>query len=142
MRASILAIVGVASLGLVLSVPAYSQDLQVGNWSGTMMGVGQNRNSRPASLEVKLIPDPHWLWRGGPRDMRSVVLVTAQGSYDVGTASLDTDTLSFTFTERLHEDRVRCELKKQTDGSYEGGCSGGNFNQRLILRPPDAPPGA
>jgi hypothetical protein len=142
MRSSARAIVGVAWLGLMLSVPVYGQELDVGTWSGSMMGVGQNRNSRPATLEVKMVPDAHWRWRGGPRELKSIDFVTPQGSYEVSGASLDAGTLSFSFTDRIRDDKIRCDLKRQADGSYEGDCSGGNFRRHVILRPPDAPPGA
>jgi hypothetical protein len=121
-----------------LTAPASGQDMAVGTWSGTARREDRPA-TRPASLEIKRVPDPHWRWRGGSGEILGITFVVSGQSNDVDVMSLEAGTLSFSFTDpRGPGTRTHCTLKAQPDGSYEGRCSGtrGNFTL-LTLRPPD-----
>lgn len=123
---------------MLRAIAASGQDVPVGMWNGTVSNPN-NRNTPPASLDLKKVPDPHWRWRAGPREVLQGTFAAANDKFEVGTVRLDGDTLAFTFANAERDSHVQCELKRQQDGGYEGACAGEGFNRRLMLRPPDAP---
>ncbi len=135
-------VVTAAALMGLLSTPVAGQEVPLGAWSGSVSNPGsQNRGPQPASLDLKKVPDPHWRWRGGPRDVLTGIFVAGQAKFELSTIHFDGDTLAYAFTNDERDGRVQCELKRQMDGSYEGDCSGAGFRRHVLLRPPDNPPG-
>lgn len=133
-------VLGGSPASVVQAQETRAQELKVGTWSGTVTQGNQNRNTRPASLEVKMVPDPHWRWRAGPKELLSVTFVTQGGSYELSDIRLEGGTLAYSFTFPLRGEKVNCELKRQADGSYEGDCAGGSYRRRVALTPPTDSP--
>ncbi|MGQ0735666.1 MAG: hypothetical protein ACT4QD_18685 [Acidobacteriota bacterium] len=123
--------------------PGQAPQVPLGTWLGTVRQINNpnNRNSRPASLEVKKVPDPHWRWRSGEAEILSVTFRAQQDAFEVSTVTLDLRTFSFSFTHPEQGERIQCALAEQADGSYEGACTGAGFERQVTLRPPDTPPG-
>ena len=139
-RSTVMTIASVV-LGLALVSPALAEDLKVGTWSGTSTRVnaGGNRQTRPAFLEVKIVPDPHWQWRGGAKDLLNASFGVQQQRSELSAVRFEGGVLFFAFTQPEQDQRVQCDLKRQTDGTYEGDCRGGPQFHLVLTPPPDAP---
>ena len=132
-RAFILAVVLAGSAS-----PALAQELSVGTWTGTiraMSGPMRNANTRPVSIVVKKIPDPHWRWRTSG-DLLVATFIVPGNSYELSGLVLKNDKLSYSFASPTNDEPVRCVLSRQPEGGFEGDCAGGDFNRRITLNPP------
>lgn len=124
------------------SSPAAADDLTVGTWTGTVRNTPpRNPQPRPVSLIVKKGPDPHWRWRGGAKELVGVAFRVQNAAAEVSEARFGEGLLSYSFTPPEQDGSVRCDLKRQIDGNYEGECKGADWGVRLItLSPPEPEP--
>ncbi len=112
-------------------------------WSGSVRNApnpqnpNANPNVRPATVAIRKIPDPHWRWRGGSKDLPMRVFNLQNQPIPVNSFALDNDQLTFEYTRTPQEDQVKCSLARQTDGQFAGVCrASGNFSLLITLTPP------
>src|SRR5215212_8532739 len=77
----------------------HAQQLVVGTWSGTVRnatGALRNANTRPASIVIKKVPDPHWRWRT-TGDVTTATFSVANGSYELSSIVLKDGKLEYSF---------------------------------------------
>lgn len=119
-------------------------------WSGTIRNAPSARNPdpmpnpRPVNLGTKKVPAPHWLWRGGEKQLEVRTFTLPMGTFDLSLFQLEGDKLTFSYTRPGPGDEVTCKLARQPEGRFSGTCLLGGGNSQLIdLTPPDAQkPGA
>lgn len=116
-----------------------AQELTEGTWGGTVTRLNPN-NPRPQrqkfALEFKKAADPHWAWRPGSGDTWTVTVIHQQGRSQAMDLQLGGEALSFSY--RLQDAIVTCQLARQADASFEGDCVGANAF-RLSLTPSKTP---
>jgi hypothetical protein len=114
-------------------------DVPVGTWTGTGRISAPNiRNPVPAphNLVVQRLADPHWRWRGGPKEILTIGVRGrgAGGAYEVSRVEYRGKTLSYSYTRPAGD--VTCSLVRQDDERFEGDCVGAGFNAHVILTQP------
>ena len=115
-------------------------------WTGTLRNAPTPRNQtpnpnpRPVTLSTRKMPDPHWRWRGGEKEIDVRMFALPNQVLTVSELELAGDRLTFSATRPGPGDEITCNLTRQGDGRFEGRCQapGGNFNQLIELVPPGA----
>ena len=147
--AVVAACVASAWIGAAQEASPTGTQLTLGTWTGTGRVTGPNvRNPMPAphNLVVQRVEDPHWRWRGGPKEMLMISVRGrgagaaggAQGAIDVGRIDYRGDTLSYIYTRPTGE--VTCNLARKEGARFEGACSGSGFNAQVVLNEPAPQP--
>jgi hypothetical protein len=132
----------VIALAFVSVAGIHAQELAEGTWGGTMTRQNAN-NPRPQrlkfALEIKKMSDPHWAWRPGSGDTWNIAVIHQQGRSQAIGLELKGEVLSFSY--RLQDTTMACELTRQADGAFEGTCvsDGDARTFRLSLTPAKAP---
>ena len=114
-------------------------------WLGTVRNAPTPRNPdpppnpRPAGIATRKIPDPHWRWRGGEKELTVRMFTLANQTYPVNGFELAGDRLTYSFSRPGPGDEVTCSLQRQPDGQFRGRCQAdtGNFVQLIELTPPE-----
>ena len=114
-------------------------------WSGTVRNAPTPRNPdpppnpRPAVVATRKVPDPHWRWRGGDKELTVRMFTMANQSFPVNGFELAGDRLTFSISRPGPGDEVTCTLQRQADGLFRGRCQAdtGNYVQLIELTPPE-----
>ena len=128
-----------------------SEQIPVGTWQGTGRISGPNiRNPMPFphNLFVQKLTDPHWRWRGGPKEVLSVAVRGRgagaaggpAGSLDVARVEYRGSTLTYSYARPQGD--VTCNLTRQSEDRFEGSCAGAGFSAEVVLTQPAVETGA
>ena len=97
-------------------------------WSGKARNLpnpnnlNANVNERPASVAMRLMPDPHWQWRGDTKDRPTRVLVQNNQALPLTSFTVDGDRVTFDYSQGPQAAKWSCALGRQPDGTFVGAC--------------------
>lgn len=112
-------------------------------WSGTVRNAPTQRNPNPnpnlrtVTLATRQVPDPHWRWRGGPKELTVRTFNLPNQSFPLNAFTLEDDQLSYSYS-RPAGDEISCALVRQPEGAFAGRCQSnvGGFSVLIQLKPP------
>jgi hypothetical protein len=97
-----------------------------------------NPNPRQVTVTTRQVPDPHWRWRGGEKEITVRRFGFNNNSFELDAFELADDRLAYSYSRPGPGDEVRCELTRQPGGDFAGMCraGAGNFTVFITLTPP------
>ena len=117
-------------------------------WSGSVRNApnpnnpNPNPNVRQVTLGIREMPDPHWQWRGGSKNIPTRVFVLQNQVQSLDSFVQEGDRLTYSYTRPGQQDVVTCSLARQSDGQFSGVCRSdraANFGLLITLTPPKEP---
>ena len=117
-------------------------------WTGTIRNAPSPRNPNPnpnvrqVTIGTRKMPDPHWRWRGGEKELTFRTFNLPNQSFQLNGFDLAGDRLSYSYTLPGPGDEVTCALSRQPEGQFAGVCrrDAGTILFLVELTPP-APSG-
>jgi hypothetical protein len=116
-------------------------------WTGTIRNAPTPRNPNPnpnirqVTVGTRKMPDPHWRWRGGEKELTFRTFNLPNQSFQLNGFELAGDRLTYSYTQPGPGDEVTCALTRQPQGQFAGVCrrEAGTILFLVELTPPATP---
>lgn len=117
-------------------------------WTGTVRNAPSQRNPNPnpnirqVTIGMRKMPDPHWRWRGGAKELTFRTFNLPNQSFPLNEFDVADDRLRYSYSQPGPGGEVTCTLARQPEGPFAGVCrrEAGAILFLVELKPP-APPG-